>query len=383
MTRKRTIGIALAVIVLITAVVVVTLIYRSDRTEATPLTFATSPKEVHVTVNGSDHGTVESGETITVSLGPEATIQLSQDGFAAHDEHLAIDHGQENLVTAELQPETPQASELLEQERQAKEEREATEHYLQETEIVYDQYRILEDLPQHGESYSAYQGLASLDDHDFGIYLHLYTGYEDHGRQQFNTWLKTNNYDADDYDIIEEIKNEEPPQALSQQPSHKQLQDTDPAEVSIPTDITAEGLDVDDLAMLFATVSTTWDTAEDHHHTDGLKRAKSLMTSPAQDKIFTPLNPTVSPTWRKAATMGARSLSWVTFYNNDTIGEQHNIDIDICWAWVTDSKEVLYEGPRTLELSMDDTVSGPRVTSFIYDDPDPFVDQTNSPCNMK
>lgn len=383
MTKKRTISIALAVIVFVSAAFVVTLIYRSDRTEATPMTFATSPQEVHVMVNGEDHGTVESGETITVALGSEATIQLSQEGFAPYNEHLDIDRGQDNLVTAELQPETPQASELLEQERQAEEEHEATEHYLQETEIVYDQYPILEDLPQHGEAYSAYQGLASSNDHDFGIYLQLYTGHEDHGRRQFNTWLQTNNYDADDYDIIEEINNEEPPQALTQQPGHKQLQDTAPAEITIPTDITAEGLDADDLAMFFATVSTTWDTANDSHHTDGLKRAKPLMTSTAQNEIFTPQNPTVSPTWRDAAAAEARSLPWVTFYNNDTHGEQHNIDMDICWAWITDSKQVYYEGPRTLELSIDDTDFGPRIASFTYDDPDPFVDQTNSSCNLK
>jgi len=379
-TKKRIITIALALFVLIIAAVVVTVIYRSDRTESTPLTFVTSPKEIHVMINGEDHGTVESGETITVLLGPEATIQLSQEGFTPYDEYLDIEQGQDHLVTAELHPETQQASELLEQERQAEEEHEATEHYLQETEAVYDQYPILGDLPQHGEAYSAYQGLASSNDHDFGIYLQLYKGHEDNGRQQFNHWLQTNNYAADDYDIIEEINNEEPPQVLSHQPSHKELQDTDPDDVTIPTEVSAEDSDVDDLAMLFATVSTTWDTAADGHHTDGLNRAKPLMTSGAQDEIFTPHNRTVSPTWRKAATRAARSLSWVTFYNKETNGEQHTIDLDICWAWVTDSKQVYYEGPRTIKLSIDDTKSGPRIASFTYDDPDPSVDQTNSPC---
>src|SRR5699024_126550 len=101
-TKKRIITIALALFVLIIAAVVVTVIYRSDRTESTPLTFVTSPKEIHVMINGEDHGTVESGETITVLLGPEATIQLSQEGFTPYDEYLDIEQGQDHLVTAEL-----------------------------------------------------------------------------------------------------------------------------------------------------------------------------------------------------------------------------------------------------------------------------------------
>lgn len=376
---KMKIGITLAVIVAVIGGAILFVYNQVESKQDTELSFAVSPKQVELTVDGEEYGTVSSGDTITVPLGETAEIEVSSEGFTPYSSEVEIAPGQHHTVTAELTPETQQAEEILEQEQQGDQQQQATEAYLEEAEQAYESYPILDDLPQHGSFYSAYQGLSEASGHDFGIHLYLYEGHEDKGRQDFESWINTE-YNVDDYDIIEHVEDEELPLPIADEPRWKELEETSPEDITIPTDASAEDLTHSELAALFVETTTTWDTTEDVHHTDGIKRATSLMTEEQADAFHIPKNPNVAPAWREAANMEAKSKPWVRYYETDTSDDKTNFDMDVCWAWVTADERTIVDGPRTLELTIADTKSGPRVESFTYEDPDPFVDNSHTNC---
>lgn len=369
-----------ALVALLVAGVLLFFQNRPESAEDTDLTFTVSPHEVEVTIDEEDYGTVATGDTLTVPLRSEAEIEVTRDGFVPYTATMAIEPGVAHSVEVELHPETAEAEALLEEEQQFTDEQTATERQLDAAEDAYENYPILHDLPQHGEFYSAYQGLAEESGHEFGIHLYLYEGYEEEGRESFTQWLAEEDYDADDYDIIEHIEDEDPPVALPEAPSWSELEEMTLDDVEIPADVSAEDLNHEDLALLFAETSTTWDTTEDAHHTEGLLRATPLMSEDLADTVEMPHRPTTSPTWRDAAVFDARSFAWVSYYEDEETEAGTEATMDVCWAWVTDDETVIVDGPRALDLTVNETSDGPRVTDFTYEDPDPFVDNSNSPC---
>lgn len=353
---------------------------QAESAEDTRLTFETSPSEVQVSIDGVDYGTVISGDSLVAPLRSEVDIAASREGFTTYTATVEINPGNPYTLTVELPAETTEGEEILSEEQEIESEQEATEAYLAEGERLYDENPILHDLPQHGEEYSAYQGLPEASGYDWAIHLHLYDGYEDQGREAFHTWLTTNGYDADDYEIIERIEEETPPLALPEGPTWEDLEETTPTDVEIPTDITAEGLDHGELGLLFAEVTATWDTTDDVHHTEGLIRATPLMTEERAATVELPFRPTTTPVWREAASFDSRSIAWVIYYEEDSTDVGTEISMDVCWAWVTEDTYVIVDGPRDLDLTVTDTNNGPRVDTFTYNDPDPFVDNTDTHC---
>lgn len=373
-------GIIITVVGLIVAAVFLFFQNRPESAEDTELTFTVSPHEVEVTIDEEDYGTVATGDALTVPLRSEAEIEVTREGFIPYTATMAIEPGVAHSVEVELHPETAEAEALLEEEQQLTHEQTVTERQLDAAEDAYENYPILHDLPQHGEFYSAYQGLPEESGHEFGIHLYLYEGYEEEGREAFREWLASEEYEINDYDVIEQIEDEEPPLALPEEPTWSDLEELTLEDVEIPSEVSAEGLNHGELALLFAETSTTWDTAEDGHHTEGLLRADPLMTDELADTIEPPHRPTTTPTWRDAAQFDGRSKAWVSYYEDEETEAGTEASMDVCWAWVADEEQVIIDGPRELNLTIVDTPDGPRIDDFTYEDPDPFVDNSNSSC---
>lgn len=374
------IGGAVAVVALLVAGVFLFIQNRTESPEDTELTFTVSPHEVEVIIDEENYGTVATGDTLTVPLRSEAEVEVTHEGFVPYTATMDIEPGVPHSVEMELHPETEEAEALLEEEQQLSGEQVATERQLDAAEDAYENYPILDDLPQHGESYSAYQGLAEESGSEFGIHLYLYEGYEGQGREEFNDWLASEDYVPEDYDIIEQIEDEEPPLTLPEDPTWSELEDTILDDVEIRSEVSAEGLTHTELALLFAETSTSWDTAEDAHHIEGLLRSTDLMTEERADTVEMPHRPTTTPTWRDAALYDARSVAWVGYYEDEETDAGIDVTMDVCWAWIADEDYVIVDGPRALGLTVIDTDGGPRVDNYTYEDPDPFVDNSNSPC---
>ena len=383
MKRLSRTGIVIASLVVVAIVVFVVIQARPASAQDTDLTFKTSPLEVQVTVDGEHYGTVSSGETITTPLRDEAEIEVAREGFRTYSSTVEVTPGAPHTITAELHPESPEAQAILNEEDQGALENQATEQYLEDAARAYDQYPIHEQLPKHAELYSAYQGLAETSGHEFAIHLYLYKGHETQGRQTFQDWLEDQDYQLEDYEVVEHIEDQEPPSATLEVPSWDELTQLQPTDIEISNEASSEGLSAEEVAVLFAEIATTWDAAEDIHSTDGLQRATNLMTDEAAETVFTPKNPATSPTWREAALYEARSIPWITHYEETQQDNETQVELDVCWAWVTAEDTVLIDGPRTIEASVIDNGKGHHISSFYYQDPDPFVDNSNSTCRPK
>lgn len=373
-------GVVIALLIVTAIALFIAFQARPASAQDTDLTFETSPLEVEVSVDGQQYGTVASGETITVPLEVEADIEITREGFRPYSSTVEITPGVPHTVSAALHPETQEAAALIEAEHEGSVEKEVTEQYLEDAERAYDEYPILEQLPMHGELYSVYQGLAETSGQEFAIHLYLYKGHEAQGRDAFQDWMKSEGYQIEDYEVVEHIEDEAPPSIVLAEPSWDELLDLQPSDIEIATEVSTAEMTPEEAAVAFAEVTTTWDAAKDVHSTDGLKRATDLMTSDAVDSVFTPENPATSPTWREAMQYEARSTSWVTYYEDSKHDEETKIELDVCWAWVTEGEHVIIDGPRAYETTVVETGKGPQISSFVYDDPDPFVDNSDNPC---
>lgn len=371
-------GIAALVLVAVVALVITN---TGNQTKDTELTFVTTPNKVTVKVGDQELGEMISGETITVPLQEEIDIEVAREGFTTYASSATITPGTPHTVTANLQPETNEARAVLEEEEQGEFERETTEQYLENAARAYDENPILNDLPRHGELFSAYHGVSESKDHEFAIHVYLYKGSEQEGREEFSEWLASEQYEAEDYDVVEHIEDEQPQGALDDAPTWEDLIALTPEDITIEAIEEASDAELEEVSLLFAKTATTWDTATDIHHTDGLKRAENLMTDEALESVFTPNNPTTNPSWREASDYEGRSYPWVTYFEKEETSKGAEIEMDICWAWVTNQEDyAIIDGPRTMTITMTNTTNGSKVSQFDYEDPDPFVDNSNSSC---
>lgn len=371
----------MAIIVMVIAVTATLLFFkfRAEPTKDTKLVFTTSPRTVNVSINGTDYGSVEAGTELVVATASTADIEVTKEGFEAYANIAEVTPGATNQIHVALIPETDEAWALIDEEEDLEQEQEVTESYLDTAEEAYKKYPILEELPHEANLFSAYQGIPKNVGYDFGLHLHLYKGQEAKGREAFNAWMGTLNYDPKEYDVVETIRDEVPPVAFPEPPSMKQLQELTPENITIPANLETKGLDADEVAQLFAVSTTTWDTAKDTHHSAALIRAAKLMTKDQAGLTQTPEKPTTTPSWRAAAEAHASSKSWIKKYESQ---RQSNgtttATVTVCWAWITEDNDPKIEGPRTYELTI--TKDSPAISKYNYKDPDPFVDNSQTPC---
>lgn len=377
MRNSLKILIALATVIVVVATTMIIFRGGGDDPVNTELVFHTSPREVDVMVDGRDYGTVEAGQVLAVELTEEATIEVSREGFEPYETTTTVTPGATNELHVALLPETDEAWAMVDEEDELETEYEATERYLEDAENAYQEHPILEDLPEEAQLFSAYQGLTEDPDHDFGIHLHLYQESAAEGRDAFEEWMSDNEYDVEDYDVIETIEDDAPPTTVPEPPTMEELEEATAEEITIPEDLNPAGLSPDELAILFAEATTTWDAAEDGHHSESLLRATSLMTTDQAETTEPPHRPSTTTTWRNAAQTEARSQSWIHSYETQDQDGDTAATIEVCWAWISEESPPAIEGPRTYELTINDD---PAIAQYTYQDPDPFVDNTNTPC---
>lgn len=373
---------------IITAVIVMvlgitgTLLFFKFKPEAqqdTIFSFMSSPRVIHVMINDVDYGEVERGMQITASTTSNAEISISYPGFETHSAAVEVQPGATNNVEISLNPVTDAARDLLADEEELNEEQEVTESYLNTAEEAYKKFPILKRLPHTANQFSLYQGLPDSAGYEFGIHLYLYKGHEEQGRQAFNKWMKAQEFNVEEYNVVENIQDKPLPVAFPEPPTMQELEKLVPGDIKIPTDIKGEGLDADQLAQLFTVFTTTWDTAKDNHHSAAITRALPLMTKIEAALVHTPEKPINSPAWRSAAFLDARSKSWITKYES-TVQKDGSVSatVKVCWAWIAEDQKPKIDGPRTYQLAI--TNGTHAIAKYTYEDLDPFVENKDSSC---
>lgn len=383
MTRRPIISLAaLGVLALLVVTTVVFLLFRNSTTQ-TPLTVSASPLEVELTIDGEAHGVVEDGETLVIDARDQIEVVASHEGFETYSATEEITAGEESSLAIFLMPETDAAWELLETQGELEGERRGTEMYLEEAEDAYENHPILHELPEERPTFRAAQGVSESGQNDWAIHLYLYAGHEDEGRSAFEEFLTDHDVASEDYEIVEHVEDQSPPSVIAEAPTADDLQAAEPPTLPDADDLTPEELSAEELAFQFAEMTTTWDAATDDHPHAGLLRAENLMTAELADEISFPENPMTTPVWRDAASAEAISMPWVHYIDqSSTEGNDHQFSIDVCWAWVTGQSTPVIDGPRSYELTISEDGDDFIVSEFTYDDPDPFVDNSQGPCQV-
>lgn len=383
MTRKTIITLsAVAVLALVAVGTVLFLLLRNSPTQ-TPLTISASPLEIELSIDGEDYGTVEDGQTLVIEARDQIEVVASYEGFETYTSTAEINPGEESELAISLMPETEEAWELLETQGELEGERRGTEMYLEEAESAYEDHPILHELPEEQTYFRAAQGISESGDNDWAIHLYLYAGHEDEGRSAFEEFLADQEVALEDYEIIEHIEDQAPPSVIAEAPTADELQAAEPPSIPEPDQLSTEGLSAEELAFLFAESTTTWDAAEDEHPHAGLIRAETLMTEDLADEIAIPENLMTTPVWRDAASAEAVSTSWVHYIEEGpSEGGDHQFTVDVCWAWVTGDTTPVIDGPRAYELTISEDGENFIVSEFTYDDPDPFVDNSQGACQV-
>lgn len=372
-------------IVIITALVVAVVVAatfllvkpKGNDPQATVLTVNTSPLQLSIDIDGEQIGQITDGDTLTLQSDKPVQITAYRDGFETYDTTIAITPGTPNSAEIALRPITDEAKAIVKDDDSLKQEQQVTEEYLNTAEQAYKNYPILKAMPHEDRLFSIYQGLPQAVGYDFGIYLYLYKGHEEDGRQAFKKWMQEHGYEIGDYDVIEQIKEDSPANKLPELPSNDSLNDLRPENITLPTATAGKNETADQIAQLFATSSTTWDTAKDTHPTAGLLRTKPLMTKELAAGTEMPFKQTTTPAWRAATAGKAKSYSWIKNYESTSKEKTTNATIEVCWAWISEANAPVIEGPRTYTLGIN---SKNEISTYTYDDPDPFVDNTNTPC---
>lgn len=373
---------AIIAVVVMTLVVTATMLIFKNRPEAqkdTKFSFTTSPRVVNVSVNGTDYGSVETGTELTLPATSTANVEVTQKGFEPYTGTVEVNPGNTNAVHVALISETDEAWALIDEEKELKQEQEVTEKYLDNTDEAFKKFPILKQLPYEANKFSVYQGLPKSAGYEFGLHLYLYKGHEDEGRKAFTNWMTAQKLNTADYDVVENIQDKSLPIAFPEPQTMKQLEALTPNGITIPTNLTNKGLDADQLAQLFAVSTTTWDTKKDNHHSAALTRATKLMTKIEAGLTQIPEKPITTPTWRSAAQTEARSKSWITEYESTKQKDgSTTATVKVCWAWIAEDQEPKIDGPRTYQLTI--TNGDPAIAKYTYKDPDPFVDNSQTPC---
>lgn len=370
----------LAAVALIAAVIIGWFIVRQPNNQ---VTITSVPGAVELAVDGKDAVWVEDGQTIEVR-GTEIETEASRDGFTTETETHQIAEDGSSTIEIQLEAVTAEAeSILLEDSGYFEHQDEATTRFREGAEEAYENHPILSELPEETTTFSAWHGKTRETDDDFAIHLYLYAGDEEQGRTDFEEWLASHDLTTDDYEIVEHIEDGPPPEEspdIPEPPTMAELEETAPGSLPDPDEISPEGLTAGELALLFSETTTTWAASEDSHPHEGLLRAENLMTPELAEEISIPENPTTTPNWREAGQNNAVSKPWVLDYTHDQQDSEHTITVDVCWAWISDEETPIVDGIRSYDLTISDTGNGYRISEWTYDDPDPFVDNSQGPC---
>ena len=379
-TRRQLITTVIATITVIAVFIGGVYLYVT-RDRETQLTLTTSPMATSVVVNGHDHGVVPTSTTLSVTHTGTIDVEVTRDGFTDYTTTLT-DTERRMSLSVDLKPYSEAAFEVLEQDEQARKEAEITEEQLDTADRAYEKWPILEQLPRETDTFRAYQGLSEDSAHDFAIHLYLYADDEAAGREAFTAWMNDEGYSIEDYELIEHIDDAQPPAyTLPDKPTRDDLAALTPGDIDVNDAPKRRQLNADELAVAFATYTSTWDSGRDHGRADAIKRARPLMTKKRAKKVEVPEKPLLPPKWKSAARDEARSYSWPTAFDVDTeSSDSATFSVSTCWAWISEDEAPAIDGARDYTITVEQQKYGYAVTAYEYEDPDPFVDYSTDHC---
>lgn len=379
-TRRQLITTVIAAVAVIGVFIGGVYLYVT-RDRETQLTLTTSPLATSVVINGHDYGVVPTDTSLDVTNTGTIDVALTRDGFTDYTTTLTDTERQMSL-SVELEPYSDAAFEVLAQDAEALKEAEITEEQLDTADRAYEKWPILEDLPRETETFRAYQGLSEDSSHDFAIHLYLYADDEAAGRDDFAEWMSDAGYTIVDYEIIEHIDEASPPAfTLPDKPTRDELAALTPADIDVSDVPKRRELSADELAVAFASYTTTWDSATDRGRADAIERAKPLMSKKRAEAVEVPDKPMLPPKWKSAARDEARSYSWPTAFEIEAEStDSTTYSVSSCWAWISDDEAAAVDGSRDYSITVTEQKNGYAVTAYEYTDPDPFVDYSTDHC---
>lgn len=341
------------------------------------LTISGSPKEFNLKVNGQDYGLVKDGETVTISATGSVELVASREGFADVTIPWQLSSANKNGVHLALEAQTDEAKAIVAEEQNLANEAEVGEAYVKDAEKAYKDYPILSDLPYQGNRFELYQGLANKQGYEFGLYLQLFTGTEDEGRTAFNAWMKDHGYDPAGYNVIEEIKSAKQSAQLPEPPTSGALGAITVDSITVHDNPELKERTADQLAQYFGLYTATWEPKEDGYIEYSEQRAKPLMAKNLADTVEEPYKPTITFNWQVAQSMNGRSYPWIQTYESTTKKGITKAKMEVCWAWIADEEDPVFDAPRELDV----TVKDGKVQEYYYTDGDPLVDQSGTICD--
>ncbi|SMY01686.1 hypothetical protein [Brevibacterium antiquum] len=377
MNYKRSLTVIITIFAVVAVVVAGAVWYFVAKPTKVLVTITSQPHTVEITINGESFGARKSGKTFPVETKEDSlSITASADGFA-DDTIVEPINGKQVGSFIGLVPQTDEAEKTLREEGDLDQQEDATEKYLRESEKLRADWPILDELPRETMTYRAYQGESEDGDHDFGIHLFLYPDNADQGREDFNRWLKSINEDPHDYEIVEEMDNGPKKAVVPPLPTRDEVEALSRDDITDPKTIKSDNLESDAAALQFASATTTWHASKDTPHS-GFNRTHQLMSKSLADSITEPERPTYTPKWFEAADNDAESYSWpIDIYEGTG---SNSFEVEVCWAWVSETHEPVIEGPRKYSITMGDDDGRPVVTGYEFEDPSNFVASDTDQC---
>ena len=172
----------------------------------TTITINTSPMRANITINDREYLDQESGSDYRVNK-ESIQITVHREGFIDRVvSHTVGETKESNILNIALQPNTFEADQLLKSaEESAHRESIVTDDYLELLNTVNEKYPILSDLPYYDRYFVISQGLSQKkpdDPESFALYIDIYDMFAEQGKREAYQFLKNNNYNPDDFEII-------------------------------------------------------------------------------------------------------------------------------------------------------------------------------------
>ena len=356
--RHRSFWIILAGgLALVIAATVVIITRPTTRT----LTIESNTNDVILSINGHAYGAVDDGDNIDVRSRSKVDITASKDGWSEFKTTQTIDD--DRMLTLDLTPSSDEAEHALKDDAMDNSIRRQTE-----------KWPILSDLPIEDALFRAYQGIDenTSDPTSWALHLYLYKGQEQKGRDAFQEWIDHTGHTIDGIPIIEHVDNALAPGVTVDPPTLTDLEalstkDVDVFAIRVPASRDSS----QEAAASFATATTSWDPAKDKTRAKALERAQPMMTDKLAKASTDAVDDGYSKPWDWATQHKARSYSWPVSIEQD-FDNENKVKVNVCWAFIADDAAPKIEGPREYEITLDPK-SAPRISSYTYSDPDPFV----------
>lgn len=198
---KKVIVIMAAALLLSIAAIIAHYVWKADKVD---LYIHTSPINATVVINGKEHSNRKSGSPYVVKKQSELSITIKRDGFKErHIDYVTPEEGEAHVYVP-LDPKTSDAQKIIEAEVDHREDI-VNNWFSDLSEQVNQSNPFLAELPYYGTFFVISQGVSiqqESSDTDFALYVDLYEGYEEQGKEEATDFIKEKGYKPEEFEII-------------------------------------------------------------------------------------------------------------------------------------------------------------------------------------